>query len=880
MKLRRATSIWSLVLAAAGAAPLSPGDTSSVRQAVAALSDESYAARERATRDLWSLGEGALPELRKAEAGEDPEAAVRARDLIRKIELGILPDSSPRIVDLVMRYDRGGQEEQREVIGLLKRERAWRQILKLYALEKNEDSLAMLEESVRGVAVDAARECLAAEPADIAGAFAFLEMARPEAPELMAAAALHRANGTLEQELEKASQLTGKRGHLWRYALLAAAGRPEEAAAQAELAGLGQTAARLRLLTGDPLPWLKIAQPAGQVIPAVGLPSYREFAIRTWQGKPLPTDLTRSLRRLARGGDEDEQSKALRLLFLTGDYAEGEKLLAKLDPSAAFYYFEAAERVEEALRVFGLDPVKPDFKSWVLKRFRTLADDDGDGSEIGELAMIGYFLEHRGLYEELDDAFTQPLVELGRADQEIFANTITRLFRGTFARLSIVTVRPVIQATAAYAGDDDVRWSLMVENLFNFLESPDQLWSWLGTLDPTLDRKERLEWLSRIFGFLPDDKGDRARFFELAWKAIDKTEPAARQPLLELVAGVNEILLDKETTLRCVDALGLGDNLLVLRDKGAAYAGLGRWKDAAATWQKVVELSPGNVVDRVQAATCFRRAGDEAAADLHEHRAELLAMGESRVQIDAGDVFALAGDFERAARWWQRAATECTREISFPDALARMNDHAEASGDWKSMAAFSEVQAFQHALASSGSFRIPPNFAMSASLQLRLDSGLSRAISRLAKSREDAIAEIGRWSAMPYADLAMADHFFAPLREAGLAGLHDKIFERMWLTVTKRIESYPACDNSRNSAAWLASRANRRLAEAEGFLKEALDRNPRQAAYLDTMAEIHFSRGDRKKALELSTRALHEEPLDLQIIRQHQRFETGKFPPR
>lgn len=882
MKLREATTFWSIALAAASlAAPVAPKAPAAMPGTVAALSDESYAVREKATRELWALGDKALPELQKALEGNDPEAAVRARELIRKIELGILPDSSSKIVALVMRYDRGGVEEKRTVINELKRERAFRQILKLYALEKNAETLAMLEEAVRGVAVDAARDCLASEPPDIAGAFAYLDMARPEAPELMAKAALHRANGTLEGELKKAGQLDGEQGHLWRYALLAVAGKLPEAAAEAEKAGLEQASARLQLLAGDPLPWLKVAGPSPQVIPAAGLQSYREFAIRTWEGQPVPAELGRTLRRQARGGDQEDQAKELRLLFLTADLTEAEKRLAELDPCAAFYYFEATERVEDALKALGLDPAAPDYKGWAAKRFRTLPDDDSEGTEVGELAALAYFLEHRGLLKELDDVFVEPLVELSRANQEIYISTINRLFRGPFTRVSISTVRPVLKSAALFAGDDEVRWGMVVANLFDFIEDPDRLWSWIATLDPKLERPERLEWLCRIFGFLPDVQGDRDRFLELAWKAIGKEEPGVRRPMVELMAAIDDMMQDKENTLRCIEALEMNDNVFMLRQKGQALASLGRWKDAAATWLKVVEMSPAEALDRVHVSICLRRAGESEAADRQEKQADMLALGEVQVQFACGDAFGVAGDFARAARWWQRSAAECTRGTAyFQDVLSRLVDHAQATGDWRAMAAFSEALAFYQAASGNGSYRIQPTFAMATALQSRMDSGLALAFSRLGKDRDAALGEIERWSALPYAENAMADHFFAPMREAGLAKLHDKIFERMWIGVTKRVQQFPDCDNSRNSAAWLASRANRRLGEAEGYLEKALERSPRQAAYLDTMAEIQFAKGDRKKAVELSTRSLEEGTLDFQLIRQHRRFVDGPFPPK
>ncbi|MEK7952032.1 hypothetical protein [Luteolibacter soli] len=886
MNLKKASTHWSIALATASlavGAPVTPKEPLAMPDAVVALSDESYAVREKASHDLWAQGDKALPELRKVVEGKDPEAAVRARELIRKIELGILPDSSPKIVALVMRYDRGGVEEKRGVINELKRERAFRQILKLYALEKNEETLGMLEESVRGVAVDAARDCLASEPPDMAGAFAFLDMARPEASELMAKAALHRANGSLDEELKKAEHLEGEPGHLWRYALLTCAGRFPEAAAEADKAGQDQASARLLLLSGDPLPWLNVAGPSPQVVPAAGLQAYREFAINTWEGKPIPAELTRTLRRQTRGGDEEDQAKELRLLFLTGDLGEAEKRLTELDHCAAFYYFEATERVEDALKALGLDPAKPDYKALAAKRFRTIPDDDSEGTEVGELAALGYFLEHRGLLKELDDAFLGPLVELSRADQESYLSTINRLFHGPFTRVGLATIQPVLKSIAQFAGDDEVRWGMAVANLFDF-EDPDRLWNWTATLDPKLDRSERLEWLCRIFGFLPDVDGSRDRFLDLAWKAIDKEEAGARRPMIEIMAALDDLLQDRGNTLRWIEALeqsDKGDNIFILRQKGRALASLERWKDGAAVWLRVIEMSPGEALDRMMAAICLRNAGEVEAADRQEKRAEMLSMGEVQMQFACAEEVAVAGDFERAGRWWMRAAAECTRGTAFfQDLLTRLIDQAQATGDWRRMAAFSEAQAFYQAAAGNGSYRIQPTFAMSTALQSRIDAGMALALSRLGQNRDASLKEIARWSAMPYAENAMADHFFAPMRAAGLTKQHDEIFERMWTNVTNRIKQFPECENSRNSGAWLASRANRRLDEAEGLLKKALETSPRQAAYLDTMAELQFARGDRKKAVEYSTRSIEGGALDLQLIRQHKRFTDGPFPPK
>ena len=107
---------------------------------------------------------------------------------------------------------------------------------------------------------------------------------------------------------------------------------------------------------------------------------------------------------------------------------------------------------------------------------------------------------------------------------------------------------------------------------------------------------------------------------------------------------------------------------------------------------------------------------------------------------------------------------------------------------------------------------------------------------------------------------------------------HDKWFEISWNRVNDVIAEYPTSDNSRNTAGWLASRARRHLPEAEKHLQEALALSPRQSAYLDTMAEIQFAKGDRAKALEWSQRAVNFMPLDPMLRRQQERFRTAPLP--
>ena len=850
------------------------------------LSDDSYAVRETATRDLWKMGEAVVPLLQQLAAGKDPEAAIRARGLLRKIELGILPDSSPRIVDLVMRYDGGSLDERERVIQELRQERAFRQILKLYALEKDQDSVTMLERSVRGVAIDAARDCLAMEPSDVKGAFSYLRMARPEAPEYMAMASLHRTLGTLDEELKKAESLDGQDAHLWRYALLATAGRLSEAAAQAEEAGMSVAAARLSLISGDPVPWLKQAPAPPQVVAASGLSDYREFAIANWEGKKPNPELVRKLRGMARAGDEEEQAKGLMMMFLTGDYVEAEKLLMRREPVSAFYYLDSAERVDEALEQLDIDPKEPDYAGWARKRFDVLINEpDTEDQEMRELCLLGYFLERRGLNEELEDAFVPSLMELAAASQENFLMALSRLSADDSG---FTVVEPVLDASAKFAGIDEVRWMQVIDNLFGPGRRAPDVWHWLGDLDPAMEPREKIGLMAQIFGLLPETGDKVQRFREQAWLAIGKAEAAEKRRLLGVLAGISmprfppqeRRMGDAETFVRCVDELdkleGGAEELKGLQVK--FLGAVGRWRDAAKICEVYAKANmPGEPASYGYIAAALRAAGDESEALENEKKAELLALGETRALKQIGDAFAESGDFDRARKWWLQAAEQCTTDhANFADIMESLSDDALARQDWKLGAALEEARTLQVAMIARAS-----NLLGSFYARHRLEPDMLRAFSRLdGPERESAMAVIKESVDAPFADLLLADHFFAPMRTKGLLALHDEAFEKSWKKLADIMTRFPDSENTRNSAAWLASRASRRLDEAEAAATHALKICPKQSAYLDTMAEVQFARGDRQKSLEFSSRALKEDPWDMQLIRQHKRFEKGEFPPK
>ncbi len=847
------------------------------------LSDEKFRVREEASRKIWAIGESALGALQEIAVGKDPEQAYRARELIKKIQLHITPDTDPAVATLVERYAKATPNEKLGLFAQMHKRRAWRQILKLYASETNPDLQDRLQRSIEGVAVVAARECL--EEGDANGAREFLEMAPADAAGLLALADFHRSQGTLEAELKRAKTLKGVKADAWQLALYRASGNLEAARDAATAAGEVGISAAMSVLLGDPLPWLRknpVASDGGAIHKL-----YNDLAIKRWQGNTIrPADLE-PLVRAVNAKDRGERPNGINALFLLGEIELAEAAYVKSAPLEAFTYFESLERVPEAMKALGLDPEKPDYAGWVGKRIDQLTkeEDAEDDSEVSrgtpELMLLANFLERRGLHEQNAEAFLKPLAALAEKDAQVFTDFLATMFGVGASEQDGTEAAPQLARLAAitWAGDDAERWDEVISAAFGGQDEMTALWEWLLVLEPKASRVERLDGMLALCGMGRDPLRLREKWLALAWEAIRNTPAEKRTPSLLNLTYLSRQRPDVATSLKVWDELPEGPRnevswRLHVQDLTAA----GRWDEAAGFFLNLLDqLSKARQDSQpwlhASAAACLRKAGRAEDAAVQDALVEKLALGNNALEI--GNGYAEGYDYGRAADWWARATRQSDPTSDyFEYALHYHVQMLLERGNWKEAASVSEVRAqMAAAVDSSGEKSL-------ARLRVRLQADLGRALANLQADRAGSLAILGNCHRMFPSDGSLADDFFPALRKMGLLKEHDEWFKISWGRMVAVLGRFPGSDNTRNTAAWLASRARRNLKEAQEFEETALAANPNQSSYLDTMAEIQFAKGNRGKAMEWSSRAVNfsrllERP---QICQQHERFRTSPLP--
>ncbi len=868
-----------IILLASGLAAMATDATR--LETIRKLASESYAERVEATRELWQEGASAKEALMEAAKSRDPEMAMRARDLLRKIDLDIRPDTDPKIIELMERYRGANQTQKSTIFHELRRLRAWRQILRLYAREADPSIRQSLAGMVDGIALHAARESIVLGDPD--GALEYLEMTRASSAGSMALAAFHRSRGTLDQEIEAMDDPQSREDFIWLAALHRAGDDPANAARFARKAGDERLAAAMEMLMGNPLAWMDHEAVMAERRNEDQSARYARAAAARWRGESTITSLN-AIRRQLREENSMSRETAMAQLFLLGDVDTAWKYFIHNHPEEAFASFDSFERVGDAITTLGLDPEKPDFEGYfkpMLEKIRAprgiaLDDDEAREALIGKFIMVCSFIERRGGGALLDQWAVPGLLEFAAEHERRFIDLMNELFGVPSSRSGAPEMAGRI--AAQWAGDQDGRWNEMVIAAFGEEREFSVWWELLEKVGPDVGHAERMDAMLAIFGYTRDTAGLYTRWLDAVFEHA--ADAANDGHALEALGFLANHIIDIEFIGR-LHAMHDGEEEAVGEQTYGSLvidAALDRWDAVAEVFLAQIAVLTERGDSRAEmhayAAACLRRAGRIAEADVHESWVETLALGEPRANLAIAQAFSFGRDYDRAARWYRRAVIESgfnDNQFSQQALRGYVSELLERR-EFALIASCSEVLAHLDSLNTS--YGVVPALLT----RVRQQADFARALAMPDDRRDEAEKLLREAHAIMPTDGALADHFFPSLLESPHRELHDELFEISWAKLTSSLEGFPDADNTMNTAVWFASRSARRLEEAKEMQERALELYPRSPAYLDTLAEVYFAMGDREEAVRYGRLALRFMPHDTMIIRQYERFLHGALP--
>jgi tetratricopeptide (TPR) repeat protein len=304
---------------------------------------------------------------------------------------------------------------------------------------------------------------------------------------------------------------------------------------------------------------------------------------------------------------------------------------------------------------------------------------------------------------------------------------------------------------------------------------------------------------------------------------------------------------------------------------GDFFAEKKRFKDAAIYYSRAAELDSGNALALFLQGWALTQAGNTNEGKRLTELAHWLPLGSEGLRGDFAQELEKRGFVEDARRerdlvltvgWYRywhvgnvinNASRMAIQKKDFAKAVALLEKGI--IGSMRMGASFVEPQAY---------LVIPASVSHHRARQL-LNEGKT----------DDALALIrGVLDALP-GQIEIVIETVPALEKAGRKKDVDELFTRTTAAYEAMCKEYPQSAFAHNSFAWLCANCRRRLDDALTHAQTAVKLEPKAAGYLDTLAEVHFRRGEREKAIEMMQKCVAMEPKSSYFRKQLERFRKG-----
>jgi hypothetical protein len=850
----RATFPLVLILAVCQASWAAP-TAEEIAKAVDQLGSPSFRLREKASTFLWKAGKAAEPALLGALKHEDKEVVSRAQAILDKFKYGIYPDTPRAVLDLIAKFRGGNDETKRQTIQELNKlgSPGHAVLVKLAGVETDQHLRRLLFDLLSD---DVVPGLLANGRFDEVEEMLELGVKKGDEQSIRNYAVFLLLRGNLDAKIAewagKAKKLTGFQAAEILMYLYRVKGDLAKARSAARRTDKKHLLTSILLEQAD---WKELAANHGS-------PSDSADPLETLAYKAAYHRLAGNTQEFEKAiaaiqgyaaNNLDSVKQAAQALLLNSRPTEAVALLKKSHELAfAFELLSAQQRYKEA--------------------FELAATAQGN---IGPREMF-----------RLGLAQARTLALLGERDQAV----------KILARLADENEEPNLQRGNSFAN------YLKVIETEQQLDLKDQA---LGHCAKILPQAQKQDQLATLFGQVFPEEGSQALVW---WKYFrgqhDKEATAAS---LKRVRAVLERKVPEAEFAALVQAMEkaapekkeeraewlqtLAETCLAHRKKELARTYFQKAETPAA-WARLADLlardklwleaaakySEAWTKDRSQAASLYLRgwaleqAGqkDEAARLMALARMIPLANDKSRFQL--AQTLAKKRLAEAAEREWRLIAR--SGRFGFAEISNAQRQLGIAAYGKKEFARAAELyERTMHVCFGYVYFvRTTAYLTVPAVVQHM------RAQALLAKGQTaDAVKELQACLVGVPGDIEGVIHLYPDLEKTGKKEA-EELFDRVFEHYEKACRAYPKSGQNHNTIAWLAVSCRRRLDKALEHSRKAVALAPRNAAYLDTLAEIHYQRGDKAEALKLMKKCLELEPSYDYYQKQIKRFEASGPP--
>jgi len=863
----------TIVTAPAAVGPDAAPSTETIDSLITDLGSASFIKREEATQRLWEVGAPAEAALLSAEKSPDAEVRRRARIVLGRFRLGIYPDTPKNVVTLIRQFTSGDSTSKRRAFNELLESNELRTAIRLL----RQDTHNELTHQLKG------------------------ELAKQIQRLVATSGDLDDAASDLTEAVRLAAYDDDGRRRLAAYLLLTGGIDAEIRQLQAIGNDVGNDDLRqlfyLHRITGDRSAMLAVAAKIGDsdliesALIELGRWGQLNETLKA-AGDVLPDDFFAHLKSLGRravfakyANDEegcaaaiaelkelatsqpDEAWSCARAMLLCEDIVTAEELLKKNDEGSLIEIHRFQNRFDDLFATLGVDAPQSPPTSWMTMITKDATDEDRERHFFKGLTVVGL------------------LDSVGHRDNAI--KLLGELYESAKPNDALPTHEVIVEEFAM--GLDEKAFTHVEEllednqpgsvlNLFFSSRASAAELLWLEQLkhpNPPTPRKT-FERIYRILSNSPNT--DDMAFVEMlvhdTIAQVDEQKPESPLPdeYREAISVLSGLALFVDKPAWAIELHEATDpwntnNARAQLAIADLYADLEDWPAAAKRYRKAREADPTDAAATYFFGHALTKTGAPAEGERLMKLAEVLPLHDASTRAFLASAMEDRGHAEAAHRQWEfilnvgrPGGWELDQAAqSLAGSLGESNP-ARAAHLWRRLAL--------RGVEPHTSFGAVRHYITLPAMVHRC-----QARAALAKAEyETAVKQINIVANLAPGDTTVALDFVPPLDAAGQTEAADQVFGRLYNYHDALCHSYPRSAMHLNNLAWMCAKCDRRLDEAFAKSNKAVNLDPKPA-YLDTLAELHFMRGETEEAIALEKRCIELDPDEPIYREQLDRFQ-------
>ncbi len=892
---------WScsiaMVFALAQVAVAAPPTSGEIARAIEDLGAADFDKRQAATETLWQAGNAAEEALRQAVKSTDPEVRTRAEALLAKLRLGIRPETPPEVATLIDQFRFGSTAAaRRQALGELQSKGQWQAILTLIRGEQNPQERNNL---ATAIAADAGKLVLPlVERGEFDQAEEILELVATAEPGISQFAAFLLLTNRLDAHLASARQRASSEPSDESWSRLAYLLR-----AKGDQAGAIEAAAK----TTDLILQANLAAEAGQWSAAATAAEelYRRsptrletaaFAATFYRLAGNQAEHQRVIDALLKAAHVDRLKEnaqperpvdpfnapaspigqnnlwtAAETLLINERIEDALPILRKTNPRFAHAIYWRQHRHREALEFVGVTNGMPLDRTW----FDKLPGPASEGAARQELQfalalLVARQLRELGRSEDCEQVCQSLLTLVERYDRGRRLSMIAALY-WQLGRADEASRHAGLAISAGMS--PPAMFTALLKQQGALAASWYEQWT---SENPQLDRQKAVEKALWLVVPQPRRGGPPENWRELVaagHAAAQKLEGGPKGQRLVVMGQTCQIRGDIELARQYLAEAANADPAT-----GAKAAELsattGNWTDAAKFYGAAAQHAPGDAVLKYLHGHALKRSGAAEAGETEMRKAKLMALAPAaRMTLPLAlqargikdDRAEAVEQFEFVRRTALPDSPQASSAAQFVGNIVSDAEPARAAECWE--------QLRLHVLNPGSNFSEVEGY-------LTLSHVIHKVRAKAAISTGDAEAadaELKLCDGLFPGDVRTIVELMPQLSQAGMIAAADQFFDRGFGEHHRVCEEFPASATYLNNAAWLCARSQRKLDEALVLVEKALAIAPDEAAYHDTLAEVHFQHGDREAALAASRKCVELAPDNKLFVTRLKHFHNDEL---